>query len=48
METRVFEDPSLEDIEIATTQMFEKGMILYKKVEVDELVILYFKFEKEI
>ena len=48
METRVLENPTVEDIECATTSMFEKGFILYKKVRLDDLLVLYFKFEDEV
>ena len=47
METRAFENPTIEEIEAATTLMFEKNMILYKKVVIDELVVLYFKFDED-
>lgn len=47
METRAFENPTIEEIECATTNMFERGFILYKKVKVDDLVVLYFKLEDD-
>lgn len=47
METRVLENPTIEEIELATTGMFERGFILYKKVKLDDLVVLYFKLEED-
>lgn len=41
-------NPSIDEIEAATTAMFERGFILYKKVKLDDLTVLYFKFEEDL
>ena len=46
METKVLTNPTDEDIEIVTTDMFQRGLIIYKIIKQSKYTILYFKLDE--